>query len=251
MVVIWNPTVRKSVGIFIPKASNMRTIVGFGVCPDTSDPTLVKINLDKISNMWVVEVFMLSKRVWKTVYTGAPIKSCDLSWCQVFVDGVIYFLAYDDVFLDPGSRFNLVISFDLKCEKFGEVCLPEILVHTPDLNVTKVNESLGLLEYHDEVGMKVCGVWSRKDGANNQFTKIYTIKFEGKWSDDWVLGFRNNGEVVMELDADNYKESRIAVYEPLSGHINDVGINGKLRTFYAWSYMETLLLLDESHSIIH
>ncbi|GJX72881.1 ribonuclease H-like domain-containing protein [Tanacetum coccineum] len=180
MVVIWNPTVRKSVGIFIPKASNMRTIVGFGVCPDTSDPTLVKINLDKISNMWVVEVF---------------------------VDGVIYFLAYDDVFLDGGVRSNFVISFDLKSEEFGEVCLPEMLLHTPDLNVTKVNESLGLLEYHYEGGMK----------------------FEGKWSDDWVLGFRNNGEVVMELDADNYKESRIAVYEPLSGHINDVGINGKLR----------------------
>ncbi|GJV78466.1 ribonuclease H-like domain-containing protein [Tanacetum coccineum] len=245
MVVIWNPTVRKSVGIFIPKASNMRTIVGFGVCPDTSDPNLVKINLDKISNMWLVEVFMLSTRVWKTVYTGAPFKSCDLSWYQVFVDGVIYFLAYDDVFLDHGSRFNFVISFDLKSEKFGEVCLPEILVHTPDLNVTKVNESLGLLEYHYEGGMKVCGVWSRKDGDNNQFTKIYTIKVEGNWLYNSVLGFRNNGEVVMKLDAG------IAVYEPLSGHINDVGINGDEGTFSVRSYMETLLLLDESHSIIH
>ncbi|GKB35319.1 ribonuclease H-like domain-containing protein [Tanacetum coccineum] len=161
MVVIWNPTVRKSVGIVIHVPEARRyieegyIIVGFGVCPDTSDPKLV------------------------------------------FVDGVIYFHAYDDVFLDVGVRSNFVISFDLKSEKFGEVCLPERLVHTPDLNVTKVNELLGLLEYYDEV--------------------------EGKWSDNWVLGFRNNGEVVMD-----YKESRIAVYEPLSGHINDVGINGKL-----------------------
>ncbi|GJW60909.1 F-box domain containing protein [Tanacetum coccineum] len=249
-IVIWNPTVRKSVciDILVPEAGYI--VVGFGVCHDTSDPKLVKIYVDKISSMWVVEVFTLSTRVWKTVYIGAPFKSCTLLWHHVFSDGVIYFRAYDDVSLDDGVRFNIVISFDLKSEKFGEVCLPDILVHTPDLNVTKVNESLGLLEYHDEGGMKVCGVWSRKDGANNPFTKIYTIKVEGMWLDR-VLGFRNNGDVVMELDADNDNEARIGVYEPLSGHINDVGINGKQGSLYARSYMETLLLLDEADSIIH
>ncbi|GKB17823.1 ribonuclease H-like domain-containing protein [Tanacetum coccineum] len=180
---------------------------------------------------------------------GVPFKSCTLLWHHVFSDGVIYFRAYDDVSLADGVCFNIVISFDLKSEKFGEVCLPDILVHTPDLNVMKVNESLGLLEYHDEGGMKVYGVWGRKDGANNPFTKIYTIKVEGMWLDR-VLGFRNNGDVVMELDADNDNESRIGVYEPLSGHINDVGINGKQGSF-ARSYMETLLLLDEADSIIH
>nr|GEZ02972.1 hypothetical protein [Tanacetum cinerariifolium] len=196
MVVIWNPTVRKSVGIdiLVPKGMYIKEewiVAGFGVCPDTSDVKLVKIIDDKISSMWVVEVFL---------------------------DGVIYFLVYD-VFWVHGSRLNLDISFDLKSEKFGEVCLPEILVHTPNLNVTKVNESLGLLKYYDKGDMKVCG-------------------------------FRSNGKVVMELDDDNYKDSRIAIYEPLSGHINDVGINGDLCTLYAWSYMETLLLLDEADSII-
>ncbi|GJT49627.1 putative pentatricopeptide repeat-containing protein [Tanacetum coccineum] len=120
MAVIWNPTLRKSVGIVIPIPKAGYIVVGFGVCPDTSDPKLVKIDYDKISSMWVVEVF---------------------------VDGVIYFRAYDDILLDGGVRSNFVISFDLKSEKFGEVCLPKILVHTPDLNVTTVNESLGLLEY--------------------------------------------------------------------------------------------------------
>nr|GEU55772.1 hypothetical protein [Tanacetum cinerariifolium] len=141
--------------------------------------------------------------------------------------GVIYFRAYDVVSFVDGVRFNFVISFDLKNDKFWEVSLPERLVHAPDLNVTKVNESLGLLEYYEEGGMTVCGVWSRKDGANNLFTKIYTIKVEGI-SFDSVLWFRNTGEVVMELqDADNYDDSSIGVYEPLSGHIYDVGINGK------------------------
>nr|GEW09218.1 zinc finger, CCHC-type [Tanacetum cinerariifolium] len=202
-------------------------VVGFGASHDTCDPKLVKIYVDKLSSLWVVEVFTLSTCVWKTVYIGAPFKSCSLSWHHVFVDGVIYFHAYDDVSFDDGVRLNIVISFDLKSDKFGEVSLPERLVHTPDLNVTKVNESLGLLEYHEEGGMKVCGVWSRKDCANNLFIKIYTIKVEGI-SFDRVLGFRNTGEVVMELqDADNCDDSSIGVYEPLSGHIYDVGINGK------------------------
>ncbi|GKD27922.1 zinc finger, CCHC-type containing protein [Tanacetum coccineum] len=159
--------------------------------------------------VWGVEVLTLSTCVWKTVHIGTPFISCDLLCSQVFVNGVIYFRAYDG-----GSSFNIVISFDFKSEDFGEVCLPERLVHTPSryLHVAKVNESLGLLEYYNEGDMRVCGVWKREDGANKT----------------------NNGEVVIELtDDDGYKESGIEVYEPLSGHTNGVGINGK-----AWNASE-------------
>ncbi|GJS14263.1 ribonuclease H-like domain-containing protein [Tanacetum coccineum] len=226
MVVIWNPAIRKSVGIVvISKPGYKRTIVGFGVCPNTSDPKLVKINVAKLPSMWEVEVFTLSTRFWKTVYIDAPFKSCDLTMFQVFVNGVIYFRAHGFNFVNH-VRSNLIISFDLKSEKFGEVCLPERLVHAPELEVMMVNESLGFLEYYFEGEMSVCGVWTRKDSANKSFTKIYTVKVEGKWVFDKVLGFRNNGEVVMEMDDDNYVKSEIKVYEPLSGKINGVGING-------------------------
>ncbi|GKC78448.1 hypothetical protein Tco_1129222, partial [Tanacetum coccineum] len=174
LLFIWNPSVRKSVDI----------VVGFGVFPDNSDTKLVKITVDHISSMWVVEVFMLSTRVWKTVYMGAP--------------------------LNDRALFRRGIS-----EKFGEVCLPEKLVHIPHLDVTKGNELLGLLEYYSEVEMLVCGVWSRKDGHNKPFTKIYTVKVEGRWLYNKVLGFRNNDGVVMEMiDGDNNKGYRIEVYEP-------------------------------------
>ncbi|GKD49329.1 hypothetical protein Tco_1278305, partial [Tanacetum coccineum] len=108
------------------------------------------------------------------------------------------------------------------------------------------------LEYYNEGDMTVCGVWTREDGDNKPFTKIYTVKVEGKSVFRRVLGFRNNGEVVIIVDDDNYEESSIEVYEPSSGHINGVGINGGQRAYFcARSYMETLLLLDESYSIIH
>ncbi|GKE50915.1 putative pentatricopeptide repeat-containing protein [Tanacetum coccineum] len=249
-VVIWNPALRKSVVIRIPIRIPRfgYIVVGFGVCP-ASDPKLVMIIVDNDSSMWEVHVFTLSTRLWIRVYMGAPFKSCCLNdWKQVFVDGVVYFRgADDDVYLDHVVTSNSVISFDFKSEMLGEVCLPERLVHTPLLRLANVNESLGLLEYYDECEMSVCGVWMMKDGANKTFSKIYTVKVEGK-SLNGVLAFRNNGEVVMELkDDDNYDESRIEV----SGHTNGVGINGETDCFSVWSYMETLLLLDESESVIY
>nr|GEX85037.1 putative F-box domain-containing protein [Tanacetum cinerariifolium] len=138
-----------------------------------------------------------------------------LRWFQVFVNGVIYLLADDDFdFVNP-LRSNFIIYFDLKSEKFGEVCLPERLVHTRYLDVKKVNDSLGLLEYYLEGEASVCGVWTRKDGANEQFIKIYTVKVEGKSLYGRVLGFRNNGDVVIEVvDDDHFGDSEIEVYEP-------------------------------------
>nr|GEU33455.1 hybrid signal transduction histidine kinase M [Tanacetum cinerariifolium] len=148
-------------------------VFGFGVCPDTSDPKLAKMSVAKIPTMWEVEVFTLSTRVWKSVYMDVSFKSFHFAYGHVFVNGVIFFGAYH---LDHGFRSDFVISFDFKCEKFGEVCLPERLVPTPILEVTKVNESLGLLEYYTEGDVTVFGLWTRNDGANKTFSKIYTFK---------------------------------------------------------------------------
>ncbi|GKA02569.1 F-box domain containing protein [Tanacetum coccineum] len=248
MVVLWNPSIRKCVGIVIPNVDYSPyggTVVGFGVCSDTSDPKLVKIKKFRTRNIcWEVQVFTLSSRVWKTVYTGAPFKSCDLMWDHVFIDGIIYW----------STHGSFILSFDLKSDKFGEVCIPERFVHSFGLWVAKVNESLALLEYYIEGGILLCGVWMRKDGVNQPFIKIYTVKVEGKSVSAFngtVLGFRNNGEVVLNMVDDDYKESTVEVYEPSSGHMNGVGIKGDYIKFFATSYMETLLLLDESNSIIH
>nr|GEZ38655.1 hypothetical protein [Tanacetum cinerariifolium] len=147
--------------------------------------------------MWVVEVFTLSRRIWETVYMDAPFKSCDLVWIQVSIDGVIYWRAYDNKDFDDGLRSNFIIWFDLKSDTFGEVCLPERLVYTHYLLQANINESLVLLEYNDEPS--VCDVWMRNDGENKAFTKIFTVKPEGRSVYHIVLGFRKNGEVVLEM----------------------------------------------------
>ncbi|GKB37765.1 F-box domain containing protein [Tanacetum coccineum] len=182
------------------------TRIGFGVCPHTNDPKLVKINVVETPGVcWEVQ----------------------------------------------STRGSFILLFDLKSDTFGEVSIPERFVRIYGIWVAKVNGSLGLLEYNKEGEMWVCGVWMRKDDVNNPFTKIYTVKVEGKSVFFRVLGFRNNDEVLLQLDDDDFEKSQIEVYEPSPGRINSVGISGERHTFTAWSYMETLLFLDQSSSIIH
>nr|GEX76917.1 hypothetical protein [Tanacetum cinerariifolium]GEY09179.1 hypothetical protein [Tanacetum cinerariifolium] len=224
--VIWNPSIRKCISIVIPNVLTYPkyTVIGFGVCPDdTIDPKLVKININKIKIPYtrVVEVFTFSTRVWKTVYKGKPFKSYDFTSYHVFIDGIIYWRTAERLARSHGS-----------------------------LLLAKVNELLGFLEYYNKGDIWVCGVWLKKDGVNKPFTKIYTAKVEGK-SVYSVLGFRNNGEVVLEIVDDNDSEYAVEVYEPSSRHINGVGINGKYRGFSVRLYTETLLLLHESNSIIY
>nr|XP_043633024.1 putative F-box protein At1g47790 [Erigeron canadensis] len=77
-VVIWNPSLRKTVDIAVPNVSrekSYRTIVGFGVCPGNLDPKLVKIRyvsdwskLKDVNTSTQVEVFTLSSSggIWRS-----------------------------------------------------------------------------------------------------------------------------------------------------------------------------------------
>ncbi|GKA20518.1 hypothetical protein Tco_0700507 [Tanacetum coccineum] len=65
LLVIWNPSIGKSFGIAAP-VDFTQTVYGFGVCPVTKDPTVVKI-IQTHNKPWHVEVFTLSSRVWNVI----------------------------------------------------------------------------------------------------------------------------------------------------------------------------------------
>uniref|UniRef100_A0A251U0M2 Uncharacterized protein n=1 Tax=Helianthus annuus TaxID=4232 RepID=A0A251U0M2_HELAN len=120
-------------------------------------------------------------------------------------------------------------------EDFTEVSLPESLVYEGECLLCLVNEGWCI-----EVD----------DGVSKSFTKLFTI-----YSPDAtllsVLEFRRSGEPVIEIldnDADPryvpYAPSLLAIYEPKSKHISNLGING-IGSFFVHSYKETLLLLDQ------
>ncbi|XP_076912202.1 putative F-box protein At1g47790 [Bidens hawaiensis] len=241
MIVIWNPSIRKSVGIMLPYRSNT---IGFGVCPNTSDLKIVKIMRDN----WLAEVFTLSSRTWRSVSWNLPYKSLSFSYPQVVIDGVIHWHAYD--LLTMNYR---IISFDLTSERFGEVDLLDSLAGPRSVfapHIFKLSESLAVLHYRKDDGKLVCDVWKMlKNGVpKSSFTKLFTVTL--KFEYDNIIGFRKNGQPILDqlYVRDGLFKRELEVYDPYSEHFSGLGIYGL--AFMMSSYTESLLLLNYSDSII-
>lgn len=253
MAVIWNPTLGKSVDIVVSKVQQYETVVGFGVCPHTCDPKLVKISylkdpssLDSIITIpWQIEVFSLSTRAWKSLSINLPRKSLRCRWDQVDIDGVIYWIVDDIANVDgeiPILCNNLIMSFDLTNEEFTEVYLPDKLAHALILSMSKLRESLAVLNCIFEDEIPVYEVWIMNNDDQKSFTHLFSIKPQDALLQN-VLGFRKSGEPVIEMLEDD-EHSSLFVYKSHSEHI-DIGITGDATEFFVGSYMETLLLLDQ------
>ncbi|XP_071720555.1 putative F-box protein At1g47790 [Rutidosis leptorrhynchoides] len=264
MVVLWNPTIRKSVGIVIPNVIYMPLgyiVIGFGVCPNTNDPKLIKIThinksgSDEIINCvcWEAEVFTLSSGDWRSVSIEIPSKPVRLSWGQVFINGVIYWHGYDKIDVDEDDLYHRIISFDLKSEEFGELFLPDSLARfTGHMYVSKLMDSLVVIIESFE--KPACDVWKMNDGVTKSWTKLYTVKASDSAIGISVLEFRKNGESIMEVEVDDYEEALLQVYEPYSGSVKDLRLNESKSLFASCSvssYKETLALLHQSDSIIY
>ncbi|KAJ9536764.1 hypothetical protein OSB04_un000068 [Centaurea solstitialis] len=249
MVVLWNPSIRKSIAIVVPNvgapsgfiyAATSRVIpfVGFGVCPETKDPKLIKISSRNDDENQVM-VFTLSSREWRCLSSNQlPLKSLEFkNYCQTVIGRFLYGLAFD-------GEFYLIWSFDLSTDEFREVPLPDSLRRSY-LDMSKVRESLVLIDEekgHSSTDMQVFDVWMMmEDGA---FTKLFTIK---KASIERILGFRKTGEPVVEIEieiVDDVTTALIGVYEPCLDHIKDLGICRSATFSVMCSYNESLLLLD-------
>ncbi|KAJ0829591.1 putative F-box domain-containing protein [Helianthus annuus] len=265
-LVIWNPLITKAVAVVVPNVVDdkmFQTVLGFGVCRETSDPKIVKIrSIDKFADMesvnsipWQVEIFTLSTGVWRSPNSSnLPRKSIIFgSGDGVCVDGVYYWLATDRSTVDAQIRaYNMIISFDMTSEEFGEVNLPDSFVYRGpmwDLSIYDLRESLVLVERSAGPGIDnpVYDVWMMEDGVPKLFTKLYTIHAPDARI-ICVHEIRKNGELVMEVMEDDWKAKSLVVYEPNLKRISSLGISrgaNDVGQIYVHSYMETLLLLDQ------
>ncbi|KAJ9551053.1 hypothetical protein OSB04_015098 [Centaurea solstitialis] len=245
MVVLWNLSIRKSIAIVVPNddaPSWFFPVVGFGVCPETKDPKLVKISKNDDGNQ--VMVFTLSSREWRCSSSNQlPRKSLAIdNNGQTVIGRFLYELAFD-------GEFYLLLSFNLSTDEFGEVPLPDRLRQSY-LSISKLRESLVLIDYDggdstaDDID--VCDVWMMmEDGA---FTKLFTIKNE---SVEMILGFKKTGEPLVEIQSPHdVNTALLAVYEPGLEQIKDLGICRAGFCFSMCLYNESLLLLDHDDGCI-
>ncbi|KAJ0691622.1 putative F-box domain-containing protein [Helianthus annuus] len=264
-VVIWNPSIRKTVAVVVPNvvdAKMFNTELGFGVCRETSDPKIVKITyIDRFRNMesvtsipQQVEVFTLSTGAWRSPNSSnLPRKSIIFGYQQsedgVCVDGVYYWLATDRSTVDDEiEAYYMIISFDMTSEEFGEVNLPDRFVYHGslwDLDVYNLRESLVLVKYSgSDHGISV---WMMGDGVQKLVTKLFNFDAPDATIID-IHEFRKSGDLVMEVLDDDREARSLVDYEPTLKRISNLGIScgsDDVGDFYVHSYMETLLLFDQ------
>ncbi|GKE25526.1 probable galacturonosyltransferase 7 isoform X2 [Tanacetum coccineum] len=266
MLVFWNPSIQKSVGIAVPNLSFSwwEYLYGFGVCPDTSDPTVVRF-MQRRNKPWHVEVFTLSSGVWNVIPSSNLLRqSGKLTFSpQVVIDRFIYWGAWENTFTDHGESTtnHMVVSFDLITKEFKLVDLPDSLTYKPHgrvpVFVSKLRESLVVYGSIDVEGAESCGVWVMQHDSS--FKKLISIGARV----DKILGFRESGEPIFETVKDfrpfntldiydlfnTLDVNTLDVYDPCSQQINNLGICGVEGSFFMDSYKESLLLVD--HSNLH
>ncbi|GJU30157.1 F-box protein-like protein [Tanacetum coccineum] len=263
MVVIWNPSIRKSVGIVLPceltNTSEKWTHFGFGVCPSTYDPIIVGISWYFRNHItWQVGIFTLSSKTWRMIPTSNVLReSVRLeSSIQVSIDRFIFWVAYDDDDDDDdeSSFKNLILSFDLITREFKEVNLPASIAKqvASYISISKLNESLVCGCINEVNDTRVYGVWmiGEEGAVMTSFTKLFNIMTPDDSPAYKVLGFTIRGEPIMETEKDDGDFATIEVYKPCSEHINDLGIIGKNDSFFICPCTETLLLVDHSDCCI-
>nr|GEU75701.1 hypothetical protein [Tanacetum cinerariifolium] len=246
---------RKSVSVLLEPRIRLGTgWVGFGVCPETCDPKLVKI--DKVKGILEVHVYTLSTRAWKKVSVKSQYKSCRLMYHKgVCVNGFIYWIERDDRPPPFRNESYSIVSFNLSNDEFGKVCLPRSLQLSQCLELSKWNECLTVIDHaHADIYDHSLNIWVMKDdGVAQSFTIMLHIEpMFSKYYE--VFELRKNGEAIIETRcANNVDDPILQVYDPCSGHVNDIRIPwsghddiGKTDSFFSISsYMETLLLLDQ------
>ncbi|GJR38203.1 ribonuclease H-like domain, reverse transcriptase, RNA-dependent DNA polymerase [Tanacetum coccineum] len=232
--------------------SQNKLVFGFGVCPNTRDPIVVKI-IYAVNMPWYAEVFTLSSGVWTVIpCSKLPRESIELNTsAQVVIDRFIYWGAYEMTFADDGevTTNHLVVSFDLITKEFKVVDLPDSftneLYHYPHVSVSvcKLSESLVVFGYTKVEEALCCDVWVMDHDLS--FRKLFTI------------GTPLHGKASIK-DPDNLKEDELRGslgYEPLNEQLH-ILIEADLppsvvdlRLRQAQEIIEELLKPDESEDL--
>ncbi|KAI3776471.1 hypothetical protein L1987_46256 [Smallanthus sonchifolius] len=119
--------------------------------------------------------------------------------------------------MDGGFRScNIIISFDNTSEEFSQVNLPRSLTQL-DLSMSKLRESLVVLERIGVLSNPTFAVWMMEDGA---FTRLFTVNVNTPNAS--VKGFRKSGAPIVELVEPEYDHTLLIVYEPYSKHIDNL-----------------------------
>ncbi|CAI9784365.1 unnamed protein product [Fraxinus pennsylvanica] len=199
-IIIWNPCVKKSV--LLPKPNmvynsygSFMQSFGFGFDPISKDYKVVRITYtDFNGRLPQIELYRLSMGVWEDISHLALKYIIHNRSRQIYINGVTHWIAR---YLDGN---DLILSFDMRDEVFGEMILPARLAKDDSQKCKELvifRESLALVMC-DESRVEYC-VWVMKEyGDVESWTKPFNVNLQdfgrGFMKPLWV---RKDGEVLM------------------------------------------------------
>ena len=245
LCVLWNPSIQKAISLPEPNLGLSHHSVGFGYEPTTDDYKLVRLvylsnseGIDDVSFNTVpplVEIYTLRTGIWRSITTSGPPYLIKWWYSSVFVNGAVHWPA-----ITPrcqGGFRNVIVSFDMKDEAFGEVGMPESLQGLEDLNVNValVDGLLALVPLNKFGNEASQAVWVMKEyGVVESWTKLFDVRIGGFQR---VIGFTKRSEVLV------HKDGRLFSFGPCSRGYLDLPIGGP-QEIYVDTYVESLVLLN-------
>ncbi|GJS95810.1 F-box domain containing protein [Tanacetum coccineum] len=160
-LLLWNPSIKKSVGISVPnytlQPDSPKMIFGFGICPVTLEPTILKINYPLYTDgPWYVSVSTLSSRTWYNLdYDCLPRPSIRIKRSgQAVIDGKIFWIGSEKFYNDDciSNKIYLIVSFDLVTHQFHVQDMPEqvgVGEFSPPYYISQLGDSLIIFESFD------------------------------------------------------------------------------------------------------
>ncbi|GKB66407.1 F-box domain containing protein [Tanacetum coccineum] len=127
MATLWNPSIKRSINILVPaftsRPKTNKILLGFGLRPDTLDPTIIKVSYPRSGQgSWYVSVFTLSSMDWKQLENDRlPKESIRFKRSsQAVVGWLLFWAGHERSVNDDGVMFkkHLLVSFDLIAYSF-------------------------------------------------------------------------------------------------------------------------------------
>ncbi|GJX65916.1 hypothetical protein Tco_0300259 [Tanacetum coccineum] len=253
--ILWNPSIRKSFGILVPYMTSrpeFRKIVwGFGVRPDTLDPTLLNISIPfNGAGPWHVLVYTLSSNTWNSLENyHLPRVSIRIkrSWGQAVVGSFIFWGGSELFFSDDGSFNNIymLVSFDLINHQFHAVDIPsELREELPNpFYISHLGNSLvisgNLILYENRYN---CAWLLEVDGASvTSWRLLFIIPSPNVTK---LIGFTRDDQPIVEVDTGRHMLHPLQVYDRTYQEFHNMGIEADGGSFFIGPYKESLILLN-------
>ncbi|PWA38010.1 F-box domain-containing protein [Artemisia annua] len=215
MCLLWNPTVHKSVGAYVPYYTlgqeYEKRLLGFGVRPHNLDPIILKIAFPfDPKKPWSVKLFTLSSRVWRSL----------------------------------GNEYLLPHTFRIKKASQANIgrhiywCGYEKFVG----NDASLYKSYGNIQ-GDEHCVFCIWVLSIHGGTITSFTNLLTIPSPIAVK---LIGFHDNIDPIIEVPSQEGFSASLFLYRMLTGGFQSLGIEGDAGSFFIRPFSQSIVL--QSHA---